>query len=178
VDTVDANIHAFTGPKPYELLLKELDERNQYARLVAQGYIAWYTFFVTSNLVIIGLSLTSADKVSPIRPYLIALFILVNLLAILATLAMACASAIQNARVNKVINELKASCIHSSGSAPRVEMSSPYPHPLFMPLLAMLVMSLGGITFFWCAFLWLTEPLLFWRGLICVGRGVMPCVMR
>jgi len=37
------------GPRVHELLIKELDERHQYARVIGQGYVAWYTFFVTSN---------------------------------------------------------------------------------------------------------------------------------
>lgn len=147
------------GPKPHELLLKELDERNQNARAVMQGYLAWYTFFVTANITIIGLALINADKISSVRPYLAGLFIIINLLAIVGTLIIVIANGHQNERVKEVIAELNSRALKPSAeTVTRLKMESPYPYRLIKILLWMVFISLVGIIFFWVVFIMQGAP--------------------
>lgn len=143
------------GPTPHELLLRELDDRNQNSRAAMQAFIAWYTFFVTTNLGVIGLALTNADKITAVRSFVSGLFILINVLAILATLALMWANAVQDARIADIVRELKrCSPAPAAGeqAEPRVEMASSYPYWLILALLALVLISLAVITSFWYVF--------------------------
>jgi hypothetical protein len=161
MNPADKSAPAADGPEPHELLLKELDERNQNTRTAMQAFIAWYSFFITTNLGVIGLAFTNAEKAAAVRPYLSGLFIFINVLAISATFAVAWASAAQGDRINEIIRDLNFSARRpppETPGAPRAEMSSPYPASLILILLAVVALSLACTTYFWCAFLFWGMP--------------------
>jgi len=133
-----------TGPETRELLLKEFDERHHYAKLAAQIYIAWYTFFVTSNLAVIGVSLTNPGNFLAIRVYVGTLFLLINILGIVATFILVSANKTQDLRIKEI------RCLLDPSPE---KVSSAYPHKLIRALLIALAVSLILIMAFWAGFL-------------------------
>ena len=64
------------------LLLKERDELHDWAKLIVQTYMTWFSFFVTSNLVVMGWLHSTGKLLLPI----FVVFALLDLSGIVPTL--------------------------------------------------------------------------------------------
>jgi hypothetical protein len=138
------------GPNIHELLLKELDERHLYSRFIAQAYLAWYTFFVTLNLTIMGVSFAYADKIAlTFRLFLAGSFLLFNALAIFMTAFILGGTENQQKRIKKIIDALDTLCRKNPISQAIIEVRSPYPHTLFEWLSLVFASSLFALYIAW-----------------------------
>jgi len=142
------------GPKIHELLLKELDERHHYSRFIAQAFMTWYTFFVTLNLAIMGVSLANADKiVAFLRPFMVISFVIFNFLGVFTTYFIHLGTAKQQKRIDEIISKLNELCGLDPESRASIEMRSPYPHKLFTKLSLVFASSLIVLIISWFIFL-------------------------
>jgi hypothetical protein len=67
------------------LLEKEMDELGGFLRLMLQLWIGWYTFFITANLVAIGMIFSASHRLGTFLQPIALLFAFVNCLAVAAT---------------------------------------------------------------------------------------------
>jgi hypothetical protein len=140
-------------PHIRELLLKELGERHQYSRFIAQAYLAWYTFFVTVNLAIMGVSLANADKIIiSFRLYMAGCFLIFNAAGLLMTSVILRGTDRQRTRINKVVKALVESPERGPLSQTGIEALSAYPHALFERLSMVLAGSLFLLFMAWCLY--------------------------
>ncbi len=89
-----------------ELLLRELDERHRYSRFIAQAYLAWYTFFVTLNLYIMGVSLNNGGKILEYQFPMTVSFLAFNIIGVLAIFVIFRGTGNQRSRIDEVIKIL------------------------------------------------------------------------
>lgn len=171
------------SPDTRALLLRELDERHLYSRFIAQAYLAWYTFFVTLNLYIMGSSLQKDSKILDYQVSMTVAFLVFNIIGMGAILVIIRGTGNQRSRIDEVIKILNGQdgITVEDGDRPgffrriynafgrtcrvikkllrkripetEVRMISPYPHYLFKLLSAVFFLSHVVLICFWLAFL-------------------------
>jgi hypothetical protein len=122
------------------VLMKEYAEINQYIRLNCQLGLAWYTFFITGNLIAVGWLISDAIKENkiPLSYFIIILipFILVNGLGIYC-----CRYGILNLQQSH--NRLVAILADVKGASySKVHLCSPCPDLLYIGLIKLAKLSL------------------------------------
>lgn len=141
------------APNIRELLLKELAERHQYSRFIAQAYLAWYTFFVTVNLAIMGVSLANAEKIIiSFRFFMTGSFLLFNAVGLRMTTVILRGTDKQRDRIKKVVTALIGSPGREGLSETSIEALSAYPHSLFERLSLVFAGSLFILFIAWCIY--------------------------
>jgi len=122
-------------------------EINLHVRHVAQLLVAWYTFFVTANLIAVGWFMTAdqsrARLARPLLWVLVILFVLVNLLGVLA---MRFIRRYLIAADSQLLDLLQSEPI--SGEDTRIERS-PIPLTLYLQMLRIIAVSLLAIVAAW-----------------------------
>ncbi len=144
--TVSHEIDKDTTSGSESLLVKEYQEINNYVRSTCQLMIAWYTFFITGNLVALGWLISEAGKghVVPLVYVTIVsvLFIVVNILSIIGCGLLISSLGNTNLRLADILDELKPySGEHKS--------LSPCPHSLYKMLGYLFMISLCAVAGFW-----------------------------
>lgn len=71
---------------PDTLLLKEMEETNNWARLGSQLYFGWFTLLLTVNGVAIVWLFTSNRAMPSFAPFVFFMFVVLNLMGTLATI--------------------------------------------------------------------------------------------
>jgi hypothetical protein len=132
------------------LLTKEFDEINEYVRSTCQLTMAWYTFFVTGNLIASGWLVSGELKGSAAAPpYLLlvsSLFIFINVLSLVGFNNLIPYVKEQDVRLLEITEKLKTL------SGVDVRVASPLPKALYVKLLRFYLVSLCAFSVFW---LWL-----------------------
>lgn len=122
------------------MLMKEYAEINQYIRLNCQLGLAWYTFFITGNLIAVGWLISDAIKENkiPLSYFTIILipFILVNGLGIYCCRYGISYLQESDKRLAAILADVKVS------SCSKIYLRSPCPHSLYMNLIKLAKSSL------------------------------------
>jgi hypothetical protein len=132
-----------------DLLLKELGLRHDESRAVAQGYMGWYAFFMTTNFLVFTYVLTQTQAATNKLRTLAALFLAGHVLYVVGHVILLRANWVQHARIQTLITN-----INGGGDAlsddHSTRMASAYPYTLFQSLLSLLLVSVLGTAVLWC----------------------------
>jgi hypothetical protein len=141
-------------PSAESLLTKEYEEINHYVRSTCQLTMAWYTFFVTGNLVASGWLVGGELKQnSAPLSYLVAvsvLFIIVNVLSLAGFRKLAPYLEEADERLAGIVRRVQGTL------AEGVRLSSPLPRALYVKLLNLYQWSLRAFCAFWAVLLTLS----------------------
>lgn len=129
-----------------EHVRKEFDEINNYMRTLFIVGITWYTFFVTANLVVVGLFLKNIFEEKDLGiQYILSvsiLFMFVNALGLIACQLTVKHCRQRNRRVLELLKRLANPEQHN-------EISSPLPMALAVAFIRLMQCSLIAICLFW-----------------------------
>jgi hypothetical protein len=106
------------------LLVKEMEETNDWARLGAQLYFGWFTLLLTVNGVATGWLFTRTGTMPQFAWLVFCVFILLNLMGTIATFRIRSHLLDSDRRIRDVIEELTQ---HSATKGPSFRPRSPVP---------------------------------------------------
>jgi hypothetical protein len=126
----------------------QFKEINLHIRHVAQLVVTWYVFFITANLVALGWFVTTDPTrtliTKPVLWMIVTVFIVVNVLSVIALLAVRRYFADENVRLTDLIR-----IIAGQPPLPDAACTSPVPAALYRRTVSLMNLSLVALMFAW-----------------------------
>jgi hypothetical protein len=112
------------GGSANALLMRELDEINNWARLGGQLYFGWFTLMLTVNGLAVGWIFTHNGPLPPFAPLLFGVFIVLDLMATVSTYYIRNHMLACDTRITAILEGLAR---HRAATDPPPDVQSPVP---------------------------------------------------
>jgi hypothetical protein len=132
--------------KPTALLMKEMDETNNWARLGAQLYFGWFTLMITANGIAIGWLFSNKDAMLRFARLLFLFFIGLNLLGTIVAFRIRKHMLDCDVRIQVVLAGLSR---HQEPGGLNFEPKSPVPREAINTVCAFTATVLFTLLIFW-----------------------------
>jgi hypothetical protein len=140
------------------LLLKQYEEINRYIRSTCQLTMAWYTFFITGNLIASGWLFSEGvkgDRMPPLYVGIVSgLFIVINVLSTIGFSELIPHLKETDQQLVAILKKLRCPPIKKKADK-KAKLVPPCPHELYIKLLKYYRLSLLAVTAFWVLLLYL-----------------------